>query len=64
MPKNVEDNSILLNVEMRIFSIKTENFIVKVEADVFFEFNHKPESIEILIEKECMPIAQNAIFKN
>ena len=60
-PKNKEDNSILLDIELNIRT-KDENLIVKLGSDTIFELDQLPDDYEVIAEQKLVPMARGALL--
>lgn len=61
-PKNETDTKLLLNVALDICSTEPKDLNIQLEADVYFSYKEQPADFDVMVEKECMPMAQKLVF--
>lgn len=62
-PKNENDNSILLNMELLIHT-KEDELKIKMVSNFIFELEQIPEQYDELAEKKLVPIARKELLDN
>lgn len=60
--KKESDHTLLLNIIIDATSVNSEDLTIQLETDVFFHYEKDHESLDWIIENECMPMAQKEIL--
>lgn len=62
-PKEKENRTALLIIQLHIFSADEKKLDITISADCIFEFSDIPADYNEVAEKDCMPMAQTEIYK-
>lgn len=61
-PRNENDRSILLDMELKV-DAKNDGLMIEFDSDTVFELDQKPDDYNIVAEQKLIPLAREALFK-
>lgn len=63
-PKDTCDNTVLIDVLNKLSMPDNTDFSISIEARFYFELNPIPSDYNDVVEKHCLPIAQNELYND
>ena len=61
-PKNQDNKSLMLTIEMDVMTANAEDLKIGVDSNVIFKFEEIPDDYAKFAENECIPLAQEKLY--